>query len=618
MSLLSQTLSIKPIRLFLPNIFLTAIILVGISLVIGIFSLLSYQIHFLGCIHSGVQIGGVDVGKLTPDETRYIVNRQAAELIKRPITLITNEGEWTFYAAELGAIVDINQTINSAFSVGRSGNLWQDLWTQYRVYHEPVNILPVVRLDTGPSNGILANIAHAIDRPMHQAQLVIDANLNVHAIQAQIGRKVNIEASRKAIYQAILSQHNHPVRLSVDYQQPTITEVNTAYQAVSALLSQPLILTFEDKVWSLSPIVLKEILVVGQKNDTDGIVHVAVGLNQSILYNYFEQIAADIYQESIDARFEFNEYTKSLLTLSPSQDGYTLDVAAAMNMVTDLLHTPHQHQLTLPVIVESPSVSGENATTFGIESLINSSTSYFSGSSQERMENINVSAQKFHGVVIPPDELFSFNTYLGEVTAENGFVESLIIRGDRTAVGVGGGVCQVSTTAFRAALYGGFEIVERWAHGYRVSWYETESVPGLDATIYSPWIDFKFRNDTDTYILIQTETDLIAGTVTFNIYGQPSNRTISISEPILENHVPPPPPVYEEDSSLSPGDEKQIEWAKDGIDVTVTRTVSESNTIIHRDEFFSRYQPWAAVYKIAPSEAKEEEKENDNSSESEN
>jgi vancomycin resistance protein YoaR len=199
---------------------------------------------------------------------------------------------------------------------------------------------------------------------------------------------------------------------------------------------------------------------------------------------------------------------------------------------------------------------------------------------------------------LPPGAIFSFNEYLGAVTAENGFEDSLIIWGDRTAVGIGGGVCQVSTTAFRAAFFGGFEILERWAHGYRVSWYEIDAGPGLDATIYAPDVDFKFRNDTDSFLLIQTYTDVVAGTVTFRFYGTPANRRVTMEGPLVENESRPAPPLYQDDPSLPKGVSKQVEWAKDGADVTVKRTVTQGDAIIHQDIFVSRYRPWRALYLV--------------------
>jgi vancomycin resistance protein YoaR len=184
------------------------------------------------------------------------------------------------------------------------------------------------------------------------------------------------------------------------------------------------------------------------------------------------------------------------------------------------------------------------------------------------------------------------------VTKEAGFDESLIIQGNRTSVGLGGGVCQVSTTAFRAAFFGGYELVERWAHGYRVGWYETKSGPGLDATVYSPDVDFKFRNDTDYFLLIQTATDLAAGTVTFSFYSTKTGREVTVTEPETSNPVKHGPPLYERDPSLARGVTKQVDWAVDGLDVRVKRTVKEGDKLLHQDEIFSHYQPWRAVYKV--------------------
>jgi len=253
------------------------------------------------------------------------------------------------------------------------------------------------------------------------------------------------------------------------------------------------------------------------------------------------------------------------------------------------------------VFITPATVSSDNVDSLGIKELISESTSFFKGSSQGRVHNIALSASKFDGVVVPPGQIFSFNQHLGPVTAEAGFDESLIIFGNRTTVGVGGGVCQVSTTVFRAAFFGGFELVERWAHGYRVSWYEIGAEPGLDATIYTPDVDFKFRNDTENHILIQTETDEDAGTLTFKFYGTPTERQVIVSEPVITNEVEHGPPVYEETDKLPGGIIKQVDWAKDGMDVTVTRVVKVGDTIIHEDEIISRYRPWQAVYQVGTS-----------------
>ena len=142
----------------------------------------------------------------------------------------------------------------------------------------------------------------------------------------------------------------------------------------------------------------------------------------------------------------------------------------------------------------------------GITELVSQGVTYFLGSAATRVKNIATSAGKFHGVIVGPGETFSFDEFLGDVSLDQGYAEALIIFNGRTIKGVGGGVCQVSTTAFRAAYQAGFPIVERWPHAYRVSWYERGFGPGLDATVFAPEVDFKFKNDTPYHLLIETYT----------------------------------------------------------------------------------------------------------------
>lgn len=576
------------------------LIFTGSLLVVLIFGILAYQIYFLDRVYLGVEVNGVDVSQLHRIEVQHLISTQAESMLAKKLTLVADEGSFTLPIAELGANIDVNQSVNLAYSVGRQSNFIQDMMVQLRLLNEPIEIVPIITFDTGPANNILLNIANQLDRPAHDAQLSLNDDLSLNIIPAQSGKIIDLDASREAIRRAILLRQNAPVALSVDTASPTIVDVETAAQQLQALLSAPLTFTFNDKQWELSQMELAQMLIIGQENAPNTAGRITLQFNEAALSTFFFDLARSINRQSVDAWFNLDTTTWTLYPIVYSQDGLTLDVPAAVAMTTALLQNPTQHTLALPVKVDLATVSSEQTDLLGINELVSSATTYFKGSSADRMKNIEVSASKFQGVVIAPGEIFSFNHYLGDVTTENGFVESLIIQGDRTAVGIGGGVCQVSTTAFRAALFGGFELVERWAHGYRVSWYETGSVPGLDATIYTPDVDFRFRNDTNSFILIQTDTNLRAGTVTFNFYGTSPNRTIKISDPVQSNFVAHGADIYQEDSSLKPGETKQIDWAKDGMDVTVYRTVTEGDTVIHQDTIFSRYRPWQNVYKIGP------------------
>ena len=186
------------------------------------------------------------------------------------------------------------------------------------------------------------------------------------------------------------------------------------------------------------------------------------------------------------------------------------------------------------------------------------------------------------------------------MTPAEGYDESYVIVGDQTVLGIGGGICQVATTAFRAAFFAGYPIIERWAHAYRVSWYEPPL--GLDAAVYSPGTDMKFRNDTDAYLLIEPVVDRVNGVATFNFYGTDPNRTVVVSKPKISNIVPAPPALYTVDESLAPGEKNQVDWAKEGMTVDVERTITENGTT-RTDTLHSKYQPWQAVYLVGPGTA---------------
>ncbi len=164
--------------------------------------------------------------------------------------------------------------------------------------------------------------------------------------------------------------------------------------------------------------------------------------------------------------------------------------------------------------------------------MIWSETSYFYGSSAERIQNIEAAARQYHGVLVAPGETFSMGAHLGDVSLDNGFAEALIIYGGRTIKGVGGGVCQVSTTLFRAVFNAGFPIVERTPHAYRVSYYEQNAsggvdprLAGLDATVYFPLVDFKFTNDSPYWILM--ETYMGSGSLTWKFYSTSDGRSVT-------------------------------------------------------------------------------------------
>jgi len=208
---------------------------------------------------------------------------------------------------------------------------------------------------------------------------------------------------------------------------------------------------------------------------------------------------------------------------------------------------------------------------------------------------------------VAPGETFSMGNVLGDVSLENGFAEALIIYGGRTIKGVGGGVCQVSTTLFRTVFNAGFPVVERYSHAYRVSYYEKDAsnnidpnLAGLDATVYFPLVDFKFTNDTPYWLLMETDVNVDARTLTWKIYSTPDGRSVTWETTGPTNVVPAPSPIFEENPDLSADQIKQVDYAAQGADVNVTRTVWRNGQVYFTDQFQTHYQPWAAICDYGP------------------
>jgi vancomycin resistance protein YoaR len=188
---------------------------------------------------------------------------------------------------------------------------------------------------------------------------------------------------------------------------------------------------------------------------------------------------------------------------------------------------------------------------------------------------------------------------------DNGYAEALIIYGNRTIKGVGGGVCQVSTTLFRTVFFGGYPIIERHPHAYRVGYYEqmanSQSDPdlaGLDATVFVPVVDFRFTNDTPNWLLMETYVE--GYSLTWKFYSTSEGRTVEWDTTGLRNIEDPPKPVYQENPELAKGEINQVDWEVAGGDVAVTRTVYRDGEVYLQDEFATHYVPWRAVYEYGP------------------
>lgn len=322
--------------------------------------------------------------------------------------------------------------------------------------------------------------------------------------------------------------------------------------------------------------------------------------SQSNLEAVADQIAAEVDRPSQDALFEFK--SGKVVNFQVSKEGFRVDQGSVRQFIllafTQSLPRKTPIVLSLPVEVVSPRVATSETNRLGIKELLAEGESFFKDSIPSRVSNIILASSYLHGVVVPPGEIFSFAEKIGTISAETGYQKAYIIKEKKTILEDGGGVCQVSTTMFRAALNAGLPIVERQPHYYRVGFYEQGGYPpGLDATVYPPSPDLKFKNDTRAYILIQTVVDKPQKRLAFRIYGTADGRYTEMTKPKIHSQTEPPEPLYVDEPTLPAGVIKKLDSAHWGAKVSFTRTVyGGDGTVKEEKTFWSNYVPWPAVY----------------------
>jgi vancomycin resistance protein YoaR len=348
--------------------------------------------------------------------------------------------------------------------------------------------------------------------------------------------------------------------------------------------------------WELDEARIATMLTVRSAQATEGRA-LAVDLDRQQLRAWLAPIVEQIARAPREGRYTYDAATQSLGVVSPGQIGYALDLDAATEVLAAACLST-ERLARLPLLVIPPLVTRADLEALLPLDLVGEGESSFRGSTADRLLNIKVASARFDGVVVPPRSTFSFLYHLGLVTQANGYSLSWVIMGDRTELGPGGGVCQVSTTCYRAAFWGGFPMVERRPHSYRVSWYEPPL--GLDAAVFSPTADMRFQNDTDTPLVIMTEVDEANAKLYFRFYGRSIGRKVTMEGPQSGNPVPAPAPVEELDPTLAPGQRVQVETARDGLDVTLTRVIEQPGQETRREEVLSRYEAWPARYRVGP------------------
>jgi len=450
-----------------------------------------------------------------------------------------------------------------------------------------------IKLDDSKFDKEIDRIASQIEKPFIPSELLIEKG-EVKVKDGQLGKRVDINILKENILK-IITGYNLDNRVEIPVEiigfLPKADIKLEVIKKASKLINKKIVLTWEEEKSEVEKAQIINWIGFGD------------GCNLNKISGFVETFDNSIKREPREAVFKFEN--GKVVEFEASRDGFLIDSAKLKETLCQEISNWTESEkkeivVELPLILIAPKINTESVNDLGIKELLGRGTSSFRHSSTIRNFNVEKGSSIINRILVAPDETFSFLKALGEVTLDNGYKKAYVIKKGKTELDVGGGVCQVSTTFFRAILDAGLDITERHAHAYRVSYYEEDNRPGFDATVFIPSPDLKFINDTGHHLLIQSIYDGKNKKLTYEIYGTSDGRKVEISNYRQWDAQPAPPDVWIDDPTLSPGKVVKDESKVPGLKASFEWKVTKNGEVLHQKTFSSAYVPWAAVYRRGP------------------
>ena len=515
------------------------IILIPIIAFISFFATLN--LVYAQKIYPSVKIAGIELGGLTVTEAEKLLEHEINWWNEKGVILKYKDKQWKINPQDLGITIRPNENAVLAYRLGRGKNPWLNLKEQLEILFKKGEIEIAYQLQEDKFNRCINDQLWSIETPSVDAGLIFEKD-HFSLMPSKEGVRIKRELLKNNLKKRAGSLSNKTIQIKLKKISPEIKDEETEKAKIKAekIINTTFKLKYEDRIWPLEkekiaswlkflPVEEREIPKSFPRHSSNKIL--GVRTNNEIIKEYLNSAAPTINQEPVNAELTIKDGRVTVFTLG--REGIKLSIDENTDLISkEILSAASEglkeKEITLKVLKEKPEITTENIENLGITSLIGRGTSNFYGSPKNRRHNIRIGAAKFHGVLIKPGEEFSFNKTLGPIGPSTGYKPELVIKRNKTVPEYGGGLCQVSTTCFRAALYSGLPITERVPHAYPVKYYNPQ---GMDATIYPPHPDLRFINDTPNHILIQTK--IKGNELIFEFYGTDDGREIKINGPYI-------------------------------------------------------------------------------------
>jgi vancomycin resistance protein YoaR len=533
---------------------------------------------------NGVRIAGVDVGGKTPHQARSILERRADALASVPVTFRVGSNTWQLQPRHLGIQVDWGAAVDA---VRRQGNGFGPLrgFRRLDLRFFGADVAPPTQVYDGALEAKLNQISAAVNVEHREASIVLHG-LRPEIVPSRAGHVLDRHAAAATIVRALASLKREPVGLPIQVDRPKVTanDLRVAEAEARTALSARVRLTLGATRWNLRPPRIARVLQL----PADGRRDLRVG--GAGASKWFAALAKRVDKPPVDAGWAV---TKSGIRVIPDRPGHVLDVPRSARAVlrAALVTQPDLRSANLIVETADADRTTEEARAMNIKGLVASYQTFYGGEAN-RIHNVQLVAHLVDKHVIAPGETFSFNSTTGERGEDKGFLEAPVIINGELKTGLGGGVCQVSTTVFNAAYEAGLPIVSRTNHALYISHYPQ----GRDATVNYPDTDLKFTNDTGHYILLRTWVG--SSSLTVALYGTPVHRrVVSETSPLV---VTGPAPIKRiNDPSLLVGQTVVEEPGSSALKTSNQRKVYDAKgKLLFDTTFYSSYRGEVRVIRV--------------------
>jgi len=590
-------LFLKWLKIFLAIFFIFLIIILSAFFI--------FEKKYENKIYPNVYIGNINLGGKTTDEALKIINQEVDKLNQNGIvfkldyfqetfmpTVASIEGDLTYKAI----LIDTESTINKSFDFARKEKTFKEnLKLKINNLFEKTSFDIIGKLEDDKIKEFLITNFSRFASPASSAELIYQPKTKEKEAYFDVseekhGKNIDYDQAIKKLRENINNLDYSAIELQQIEEEPKIFKkdcANIDSLAKEIISLTPIKLKHEKDSWELNEEKLITLLglAMGKENK------IIVNLNTEKLNSYLEELAKEINIEPTEAKFEITEEGK-INEFQISKDGLKLNIDKSSEEIRKEILENKKKEIELYVQIVKSDITTDKLDELGIKEIIGTGESKYTGSPKNRRHNIRTGANAINGLLIKPDEEFSLINALGKIDKESGYLPELVIKDNKTIPEYGGGLCQIGTTLFRTVLKAGLPVTLRKNHSYRVSYYEPA---GTDATIYDPWPDFRFINNTGKHILIQTNINKEENHIWFDFWGTSDGRVASTTYPTIYNIVKPAPTKIIETEDLKPGEKKCTEHAHNGADAYFDYSVVYSNGDKKEERFKSHYTPWREV-----------------------